>query len=603
MSPESDNLNADEQPVPLAKQSGSSSASPELNANAPVAAQDALSQSLKANSDLTLRLSGLALVMISSCVVFFAGLGDFPLMNPDEALYAEPAREMLVCNEYITTLLNYVVRYTKPPLCIWAMAFSYKIFGVNEFAARFFGVACGAILVALVYLFIARYVSIRAAVIGALSLVVAPLFVLTAREAITDMPLALFMAGSQMAFFHAYRTKRFSFAIGAYVLLGLAIMTKGPVGIVLPVAIVFFYHLLRGELKTAMHFYRPFVAALVVGVIAIPWFAVEIMQTKGEYFQEFIVRENFQRFTAVVDKHKQPVWYHLAAMFAGYFPFSLYLPQILIRQGRRAMALFTLKEPLKQKYAALQNYLAALNDAESLYIYSLIWAIFVLGFYSVSVSKLLPYTLPGFPAMAILVAGELESAFVSLSFARLFYPILAALLVYAGAGLLAPKLLQKAKSLPAGVIPLIKSFAAVQVALAFFAILLGRLKKPVAAVTLFVLLSAGVFGVYQKFALPIVAAKLEGKLPDFANFAGQSDLPIIVFDMRKPGVPFYALRRVENINGGDELKQRLSQIPRAYILTTINKLDFLQQIKNTRVITREGDYALVHFVGIPGKNQ
>ncbi len=86
--------------------------------------------------------SGLVLVMSTSCMVFFNGLGKYPLFNPDEALYAEPAREMLVTGEYITTLLNYVVRYTKPPLVIWAMAGSYKIFGVNEFAARFFGVAC-----------------------------------------------------------------------------------------------------------------------------------------------------------------------------------------------------------------------------------------------------------------------------------------------------------------------------------------------------------------------------------------------------------------------------------------------------------------------------
>jgi 4-amino-4-deoxy-L-arabinose transferase-like glycosyltransferase len=544
---------------------------------------------------LTLKLSGLILVMITSCLVFFSGLGQYPLFNPDEALYAEPAREMLVTGQYVTTLLNYVVRYTKPPLCIWAMALSYKVFGVNEFAARFYSVACGVILVAAAYLMIARYVSTRAAVIGALSLVVAPLFVLTAREAITDMPLALFMAGSQMAFFHAFKARRFSFAIAAYVLLGLAVMTKGPVGIVLPLAIVFAYHLLRGELKEALGFYRPLLAALVVGAIAIPWFALEISLTKGAYFQEFIVRENFQRFTAVVDKHNQPFWYHGAAMFAGYFPFSLYLPRICWAQLAKIMSLLRTDGTIWSRYLRLKTILLAQSESDDLYFYCFVWALFVLVFFSLSVSKLLPYTLPAFPAMAILVAGEMECAFVTTSFARLCYPLLAILLVYAGAGVVAPKLMLKAKSLPQGLSALIIGFAAVQTAVALLAILLGRLRFFVAGATLFAVISCAVFGVYLNKTLPVISAKLEGQLPQFAHFVGQSDLPIIVFDMRKPGVPFYALRRVENINGADQLRQRLSQIPTAYILTTVNKLEFLQSVKNTKVISQGGDYALVQF--------
>jgi 4-amino-4-deoxy-L-arabinose transferase-like glycosyltransferase len=490
---------------------------------------------------LTLKLSGLILVMITSCLVFFSGLGQYPLFNPDEALYAEPAREMLVTGQYVTTLLNYVVRYTKPPLCIWAMALSYKVFGVNEFAARFYSVACGVILVAAAYLMIARYVSTRAAVIGALSLVVAPLFVLTAREAITDMPLALFMAGSQMAFFHAFKARRFSFAIAAYVLLGLAVMTK------------------------------------------------------GAYFQEFIVRENFQRFTAVVDKHNQPFWYHGAAMFAGYFPFSLYLPRICWAQLAKIMSLLRTDGTIWSRYLRLKTILLAQSESDDLYFYCFVWALFVLVFFSLSVSKLLPYTLPAFPAMAILVAGEMECAFVTTSFARLCYPLLAILLVYAGAGVVAPKLMLKAKSLPQGLSALIIGFAAVQTAVALLAILLGRLRFFVAGATLFAVISCAVFGVYLNKTLPVISAKLEGQLPQFAHFVGQSDLPIIVFDMRKPGVPFYALRRVENINGADQLRQRLSQIPTAYILTTVNKLEFLQSVKNTKVISQGGDYALVQF--------
>ncbi len=80
---------------------------------------------------------------ILATAVFFNGIGSFPLFNPDEALYAEPAREMLKNGDYLTTHLNYIVRYTKPPLVIWAQAFLFSLFGVSEGVARSFGAACG----------------------------------------------------------------------------------------------------------------------------------------------------------------------------------------------------------------------------------------------------------------------------------------------------------------------------------------------------------------------------------------------------------------------------------------------------------------------------
>src|SRR5262249_34933435 len=126
----------------------------------------------------------LLLVVLCSCLMFFADLGKYPLFNPDEPLYAEPAREMLYTGEYVTTLLTYAVRFTKPPLCIWAMAGCYKLFGATEFAARFPGALCGVLLVVATYLFAQRYLNRGCALIAAFSLITAPLFVGTTREAI-----------------------------------------------------------------------------------------------------------------------------------------------------------------------------------------------------------------------------------------------------------------------------------------------------------------------------------------------------------------------------------------------------------------------------------
>src|SRR3990167_6136191 len=158
---------------------------------------------------------------------------------------------------YLTTLLNYDVRFTKPPLVIWAMALCYQIFGVNEFAARFFCASCGAILASCTYAILERYRGVACGVLGTLALIVAPLYVAAGRMAITDMPLALFIAGSLFAFYRAFREQDAFWRWTGYVLLGFAVMTKGPVGLVLPVLVLGVYHGLRGNWREALRFYRP----------------------------------------------------------------------------------------------------------------------------------------------------------------------------------------------------------------------------------------------------------------------------------------------------------------------------------------------------------
>lgn len=533
-----------------------------------------------------LALGALVLVTVLASCMFFTRLGDFPLFNPDEALYAEPAREMNEIQEFITTYLNYVVRFTKPPLVIWAMALCYKIFGVGEFAARFFGASCGVILVSVTFLFANRYFSTLTAFVAAMSLLCAPLFLGTAREAITDMPLSLFMAGAQMAFFHAFTAKDRRYSYLGYLLVALSIMTKGPVGLVLPVGILLAYHVLRGDLMEALKFHRVALGAFIVGVIALPWFIVEISVTKGAYFQEFIMRENFQRFTDNVDSHKQPVWYHAAAMFGGYLPYTVYLPQIYLREFSSFFKLIRAK-PWGEGFRALP-------DRDSLALYSLIWSTSVLVFFSLSVSKLLPYTLPAFPALAILLAGELQRAKENQSFARLALPLFALVLVCAGLGYLAPHLLVKARDVPQQAKQLLTVACAYGAMVSLIAIMLLRFGKRTFALLLFAaLMSLGVF--YGGLAaLPLLSASMEGDLPAFSRFAGQGKLPIIVFDMRKPGVPFYALRKVENINGWEPIKQRLNELGEASILCKRQRVEILVK-DGAKLINCNGNYALLEY--------
>jgi len=523
--------------------------------------------------------------MLAAAVMFFANLGAHPLFNPDESLYAEPAREMLDTGEYITTLLNYAVRFTKPPLVIWAMALSYNIFGVCEFAARFFEAACGLALIGCTYFFVEKYASRTAAFIAAFSLLTAPLFVGTAREAITDMPLSLFIAGALMAFFHGFQEKSGRFRWLGYALVGLAVMTKGPVGLVLPLGIIFCFHLWRGELTTAWRYYKPVGGLALVAAISLPWFCTEIYLTKGAYYQEFLVRENFQRFTSVVD-HKGAWWYHIAAVAGGYFPWTVFAPQALLAALRPGLS-----------FRADQSSGSQAADQSRFIFFCALSFVIVLSFFSISISKLLPYTLPGFPFLAALVGVYLGNALArttpGAAPTRIAVP-LALLAAATGLALyLVPHLIVRLREMPPE-LPTVIHQALVRLLVAALAAL-GALvfKRPRLGLTVFAAAVFVSFLTSGSKALEILSAEWEGPVPAFAKFAALSGDPIVVWHMRKPSITFYAGRKVLIPADATQLDETMKGLPRAYVIAKVADLPALAHLPDCRLLVKQGRFALL----------
>ncbi|MCC7527422.1 MAG: glycosyltransferase family 39 protein [Candidatus Melainabacteria bacterium] len=542
----------------------------------------------------------LAFTFAIGVFVFFNGLGDFPLFNPDEALYAEPAREMLKNGDYLTTHLNYIVRYTKPPLVIWVQSLLFHLFGVSEIAARSFGAICGAILVVLTQAFLTRYLNLRAGLVGAFSLVSAPLFFGTARTCITDIPLSLFLGGALMAFFAAFRETNYRlFATAGYVLIALAVMTKGPVAVVLPVAILGAFQLSTGGLKQAWHRFFPIIGALIVAVLALPWFVLEIAVTKGEYFQEFFVRENFQRFTAEVDSHKGPIWYHVAAVMGGYVPFSLFLPQAICD------AISSIKEKLKGAFASSQSLVARVRSVsealrtfelrQSVQYFALLWLLITVAFFSASVSKLMPYTLPAFPAAAILFALEIENAIRRPSRLRLLVPIAIIALIYTVGVFVCPIIIARLRHVPDGLLQIAEPAFIYMSVLTIGAVVACLINKRIMAVA--ILLAAQVL-LCTLLTPPLtraLAKHWEGPIPEMARYVGQFKEPAFVFDMRKPGVPFYADRQMSQAWTWATLTSELGRMKRGYVITRArNKGPFLEMPGFT-IIKEEGLYLLLRF--------
>lgn len=530
------------------------------------------------------RIGLFALVFIAACVMFFNSLGEHPLFNPDEGLYAEPAREMLETGEYITTLLNYVVRYTKPPLVIWGMAGCYQIFGVNEFAARFLGAACGALAVAVTYLMMEKYASRRAALLASFMLMTSPLFIGTAREAITDMPLVVMIASSLFAFFHGFASGSPRWKWAGYALVGLAVMTKGPVGLVLPAAIMLAFHYLRGDLIAAWKHYNPLAGMLVVALIAVPWFAVEIYVTKGEYYREFLLRENFQRFTAVVD-HKYPWWYHIAVVVGGFLPWSLFIPQSFI-SAIRSWRFSSSRIPL---YGAFRE----LTVAQAFSLFCALTFAVILTFFSVSVSKLIPYTVPAFPALACVVGIYLDKVLRERNSKALLFPFLI-LTIAAGVGIaIVPVVVNRLREAPTELISVLYSALLVLLTIGAASCFSAFRKRTAAALTFFAIAFYFALLGFGGRALDVLSQEWEVPLTRFAQYAAVSDWPIFVFHMRKPSVPFYAHRAVKVPYDEAELIHGLGEVSGAYILGKTKDLTFFESLPNTRVLAQDGRFVLV----------
>ena len=161
--------------------------------------------------------------------VYFAGLGDYGFLDPDEGRYSEIPREMIESGDYITPRLNYVKYFEKPVLHYWLTAASFKIFGQNEFAGRLTPVLLGllgcAVTSALAYIITKDK---RACFVSGMILAASTLWFGISRINITDMTLTFFFTLS-LFFFRLWieEGQKFLWLCMFYISMALTVLTKG----------------------------------------------------------------------------------------------------------------------------------------------------------------------------------------------------------------------------------------------------------------------------------------------------------------------------------------------------------------------------------------
>lgn len=316
------------------------------------------------------------------------------LYNPDEGRYAEIPREMLATGDWVIPHLDGLVYVEKPPLEYWATALSYELFGLSNWSARLYTGLCGLATILVTMALAGRLAGAKAAWRSAIVLGSSLLLTLMSHQLTLDMSLTLYMMGTLAAFCVAQLERtapraRRGWMLVAWASAACAFLTKGLIAGVLPILTLIVYSALHRDLAPWRRLHPVSGIALFLAIV-LPWLVL-IQHRLPSFFDFFFVREHFERYLTLVERRYQPWWFFGEVLAAGSLPWIVPAARALVTGWRAS-------EPRGR------------FDARRLLW---VWCVVVLVFFSTSDSKLIPYILPMFPPLAVLVGMSQERQLAS----------------------------------------------------------------------------------------------------------------------------------------------------------------------------------------------
>jgi 4-amino-4-deoxy-L-arabinose transferase-like glycosyltransferase len=267
-------------------------------------------------------------LLLAGCLLlYFVWLTRVPLTEIDEVRYSEATREMLVKQDYVIPFFNGVYRFQKPILYYWIQSVPVRLLGVNEVAARLPSAVLATVLVLLLHALLLCWLPRSdagsdeararrgrgAALLGAAALATMPVIAIWARAATTDITLTLFIVGALLAMLHAdllgasapaapVRAIRGWYLLAA-LSIGLAFLTKGPMGLLIPALAWVVYHGLQRNLRVEARRFPWVLAILIFLAVTVPWYAATYVRVHWQFLQHFFMEENVGRFSTVMQGH------------------------------------------------------------------------------------------------------------------------------------------------------------------------------------------------------------------------------------------------------------------------------------------------------------
>ena len=327
-------------------------------------------------------------LLLLAAVTFFAGLGRGAITDSDEAFYADSAREMVASGDWVTPYYNYEPRFQKPVLYYWLTAAASLVLGDSEMAARLWAAMAGLGLVLVTAAAGRRWYDESTGLLAGAIVATNFGYFSIGRMALPDLPLAfcitLAIWAALVATLEQERSPR-KFVVLAALALGLGFLTKGPVGLIIPVIVIVPVLMIerRSIALTPSDLLLGFVVMIAV---AVPWYVVMWFRHGNEYLQGFFIGDNFDRFATDRFNDPRPWWFYFPIVAGGLLPWT---PLALVWMG-----------PLTQ-------WVRRRRDLSTIDLRLLLWAALPLAFYSLSIGKQPRYILPVLPPLALLLASSI----------------------------------------------------------------------------------------------------------------------------------------------------------------------------------------------------
>ena len=344
--------------------------------------------------------SGTGRLLLVCALLLLPTIGLYPLFDVDEGAFSEATREMLRSGDWLSTTLNGVARYDKPILIYWLQAASVQVFGLDEFALRLPSALAALAWIYAIAAFAAPRLGARTALLGAWVAATSLGVVAMGRAATADAFLNALLAATMFDLWRHLESGGRAALRRTYLWMALGVLTKGPIAILIPLAVSLAYCLSARRWRDWLRAIADPAGWLILLAVAAPWYAAQWHLHGRDFIDGFLVRHNLDRFSGTLEGHSGSLWYYVAVAPLLLLPWSGLLWQTLRRVAR-------------EWGTPLVRYLA-------------IWFAFVFVFFSLSGTKLPHYLLYGMTPVFLLVGRQVATSGTG---PRLLLPVCSLLLL------------------------------------------------------------------------------------------------------------------------------------------------------------------------------
>lgn len=527
----------------------------------------------------------LLLIVLSGCLFFFPFLGRVHLFDWDEINFAESAREMIVTGNYHLVQINFQPFWEKPPLFFWLQAGAMHLFGINEFAARFPNALFGVITLVTFFLIGKKLRSARFGWLWALAYLGSFLPHLYFKSGIIDPVFNYFIF---MGIYLMYRDiagekwkRQFVYTSLSGIFIGLAVLTKGPVGL-LVFGLVYLIYFIFKKFKGFPSVGKVISFIVFFLITCLLWFGPEIVKNGFWFLNKFIAYQ-IELFLEPVASHGEPWYYHFVVIFLGCFPISIIaLPAFFSKSDNRG-----------SRYILLMKIL--------------FWAVLIL--FSLTSTKIVHYTSLTYMPLAFLAALYLEKILLLRRSMHTYQLVLIVIVGAVFAALLAA--LPYVAAHPELIIPYIEDPYAIAslnidagwvgyeswigcIYLLFIilsVVLFARKKTPSAISTLFYSTACCIF-IYLVAVVPRIEKYSQGPTIEFYESLVGKDVYVWPVGFKSYAQYFYTQKPMAPAYGRDDLDFLLrGNIDRpAYFIVKVTNDTFEDECKGCQLIKQKGGF-------------